>query len=63
MEFKRVIEQLFGLYKVTTCRYFTSYHDPVERVGRITGEYQHLNNDEWVEGRHPTFINEDGSIK
>lgn len=52
---KKFIEGLLGLYKVTARQYFTSYYRDVEKVGRLTGIYYHINKGEWVEGVHPKF--------
>ena len=54
-EFKVWVEKLLNLYKITARCYMTTYHSDVERIGRLTGKYQHIHNGEWVEGVHPKF--------
>lgn len=49
----KFLEYNLDLYKVTARRYFTTYYQDVEKVGRLTGDYYHLSEWKWVEGRHP----------
>lgn len=48
-----MLERLLNIYKVTTRRYYTSYYQDVEKRGILTGGYYHMDNYQWVEGRHP----------
>lgn len=48
----KFIENELNLYKVTKRRYYTSYYADVEKRGRLSGQYYHLNSSwDWVEGK------------
>ena len=54
-EIKLAVESCFGLYKPTLRQYFTTYYFDIERVGRLSGEYEYriYPFGAWVSGRHP----------
>lgn len=48
----KFLENLFGLYDITKRCYLSTYYYDVERVGKLTGDYQ--NTDvcgDWIDGR------------
>ena len=57
---KIAIEKFFNLYRITGRRYMTTYHHDLERIGKLSKQYQHRigYDDEWLDGQHPKLKRE-----
>lgn len=57
---KIAIEKFFNLYRITGRLYMTSYYHDLERIGRLSKQYQHRigYNDKWMDGQHPKLKKE-----